>query len=434
MLVTTFKINDISHRQKDSNGYLIIKNNPIAKAGVFEYLESEVVVGGSSDKIVKVCRTFDDLVSKKDAFAKKPIILSHKWIGTDRNDVDGAVSDLVTENDPYLVADLIIYNPQLIKAIEDKKIVELSPGYECTFIEQEGVYNNEPYNYLQVLNNVNHIAVVNEGRSGKDLKILDFKNKGINMGKNIVFRKILDALKRIINDETPDELMAEIDRIKSIPDDEYEGGAEAKLEAIKELEAKLELVANDNQAKDKNVNDNIDKRELIREIMALGAKKPEDFAGGETEQIETISKLAEKLAYTKDKDSDNDKVKDIEPIPDTDDITIPVETLKELIDKVTDKKVSKYINKINDENKIIFDSYQAVKNVIGDFDYSGKDANDIYAFGYECITHEKLDKALDAKTAFLFASKNRVNTKKVIDTHTSNDKITFLSSMLDNIK
>ena len=31
-----------SKREKDSNGFLIVKDNPIAKAGVFDYLLSEV--------------------------------------------------------------------------------------------------------------------------------------------------------------------------------------------------------------------------------------------------------------------------------------------------------------------------------------------------------------------------------------------------------
>ena len=32
----------LSRRSKDENGFLIIKDNPIAKAGVFDYLLSEI--------------------------------------------------------------------------------------------------------------------------------------------------------------------------------------------------------------------------------------------------------------------------------------------------------------------------------------------------------------------------------------------------------
>lgn len=41
----------------------------------------------------------------------------------------------------------------------------------------------------------------------------------------------------------------------------------------------------------------MDKRELVREIMALAAKPVTEFEGGEEEKIDTIAKLAEKIAY-----------------------------------------------------------------------------------------------------------------------------------------
>lgn len=51
----------------------------------------------------------------------------------------------------------------------------------------------------------------------------------------------------------------------------------------------------------------MDKREAIREIMAISAKPVSEFAGGEEEKVETIAKLAEKLAY---KPSDTSKADD----------------------------------------------------------------------------------------------------------------------------
>lgn len=434
-------INDasISRRHKDANGYLIIQNNPIAKSGVFEYLESEVKIDGDANKIVKVYRPFDNLENIKNDFAKKPILYNHDWVGDGKNSVDGAIGDIITTNNPYLVADLIIYNPELIKVIENDTIKELSPGYNATFIEQKGIFNNEEYEYIQILENINHLAVVETGRSGSDLRILDNNKKRIkDMNKKTTLQKVIDSLKKIVKDETPDELLAEIKRIELIPDDDYEGGAEAKLKAIEELRAKLQLME-DEDKDDKVEDDDIDKRELIREIMALSAKKPSDFDGGENEQIETIAKLAEKLAYYKDNDKQisNAKQQDVDYInnDNDDNIEIPIKTFKELIEKVTDKAIDKKIKSINIENKKTFDSYQEVKNIIGDFDYSNKDANAIYSFGYEVITGEKLDKTLDAKTAFLFASKNKKQTKQVIDSNpVNNDKIDNLAMLLNNLK
>lgn len=50
----------------------------------------------------------------------------------------------------------------------------------------------------------------------------------------------------------------------------------------------------------------MDKREIIREIMAISAKPVSEFKGGEEEKVETVSKLAEKLAYKPSETGAND--------------------------------------------------------------------------------------------------------------------------------
>lgn len=50
----------------------------------------------------------------------------------------------------------------------------------------------------------------------------------------------------------------------------------------------------------------MDKREVIREIMAISAKPVSEFEGGEEEKVEAISKLAEKLAYNPSEAGAND--------------------------------------------------------------------------------------------------------------------------------
>ena len=82
-----------SKRSKDENGFLIIKDNPIAKAGVFDYLLSEIEsdVKEADDEIVRVCRTFDELKRVKDNFANKPIKFTHLWVGDENKQADGAI-------------------------------------------------------------------------------------------------------------------------------------------------------------------------------------------------------------------------------------------------------------------------------------------------------------------------------------------------------
>ena len=401
-----------SRRYKDTNGYLIIKDNPIIKSGVFQYLESEIIQDGDANKIVNVYRPFSSLSKIKDDFAKKPILYNHSWVGIDKNSVDGAIGDIITSNEPYLVADLIIYNPELISVIESDFIKELSPGYESTFEKSEGVFNGEQYSYIQTINSVNHLAIVEEGRSGKDLRILDSKNKGLYMNNNLI-KKVIDSLN--IKDEG---------------------------ENIKKEETIKEKITNDEVR---------DRREIIREIMAIASRDASSFEGGETEQIETIAKKAEELAYGQTKDNDmkhivkdaedleekkeTKETKEIKEDEDEEDKRMPIEVLKQIIEKVTDEAINKKIQSINVENKKIFDSYQLVKSEIGDFNYNDKSADEIFAFGYEMLTGEKLNKTLDARTAFLFASKNNTKTydTKTYDSDISDTKIKQLTELLNNL-
>ena len=241
------KINDatISHRYKDDNGFLIIKDNPIAKAGVFDYLLSEIVSQVSSDKdrIVKVCRTFDNLVENKDKFSNMPLKLGHYWVGKgDDTQVDGAILSSVRASEPYLIADLIIYNSEVIDKIESGEIIELSPAYEATFVSENGTYNGEPYEFLQLLNNVNHLAVVKEGRSGSDLRILDTNNKEL---KKMKFKeKVMDALKKVFDedlevvekkDEVSDDLTELANKILEVANSESDDKVSAIVEMIKSI-------------------------------------------------------------------------------------------------------------------------------------------------------------------------------------------------------
>lgn len=401
-------INDkaLSKRIKDDNGFLIIKDNPIAKAGVFEYLLSEIRgedLNDNDNRVVKVYRPFDDMVKIKDNFANKPIMLEHRMIGEGgENSADGAIGSIIkTKDDLYLIADLIIYNTDLIEKIERGEIVELSPAYKCSFKEQKGRYNGDDYEYIQTMDSVNHLAVVERGRSGKDLRIQDTKNK-------------LEVFKM----------------------------------NLKEFAKRLVKVADSCE----EVKDNdIDKRELVREIMAISAKPIEEFNGGEEEKVETIAKLAEKLAYAEDEDAeveakDNEteaeseakdeeaesEAKDNESEVKDSDLEDVINSISEIVAKEVAKQLKEIKEVENAEAKEVADSYQEVSSALGaSFDKGTMKARDIYKFGYECITGNVLDSALDSKTAFRMVSNTRKKASNVSvkDSNSKSDILEAINKM-----
>lgn len=407
----TFKTQDkdLSKRTKDDNGYLIIKDNPIAKAGVFEYLLSELKEGISEndDRVVKVYRPFDELVKIKDTFANKPIKFNHVWVGEEDNKADGAIGSIISvdKDNLMLKADLIIYNPDLINAIENDDIKELSPGYTGEEEEQAGRFNGEDYEFIQKVICVNHLAVVGRGRSGRDLKLQD-SLKLIKEYKEMK-KKFKDSFMKHIK--------------KYFDEDEV-----AKTQDEDEVEAKQD---NDTQVCDE------DKREIIREIMAVANKPADDFEGGEDERERTIAELAEKLAYNpseesktddedsvenkEDDDTEQDKTQDDELNSDNGDDISPSE-LAEAVAEVTEAIVEKKLNEFQDrqrkELKKISDTYAKVSDALGtSFDYRGMSVNDIYKFGYEALSGNTLSKGMDAMTAFTMASQSKRSQSKFND-------------------
>lgn len=90
-----------THRQKDEQGFLLIKDNPIAKSGVFEYLMSELNPSHEGkDELVKVFRPFETLAKSARSFANKPIKFRHAWVGVDgeAQTADGAIGSEIRED------------------------------------------------------------------------------------------------------------------------------------------------------------------------------------------------------------------------------------------------------------------------------------------------------------------------------------------------
>ena len=386
-----------SKREKDANGFLIIRDNPIAKAGVFDYLLSEVFsqVEKDKDRIVRVCREFENLKANKDLFAGKPIKWEHYWVGKEGETQtgDGAIFGEVRADEPYLKADLIIYNKDLIAKIEAGEVVELSPAYEANIEAIEGSYNGESYSYLQKLKEVNHLAVVEVGRSGSDLRIYDtLKEEIIKMKKkmklkdNGFIKKLIARLKD--EDTTQEDSSAEvIEKIVTIAGGE--GSDDEKLLSI------IETL-----------------KDFHNESEEVEAKEEED-ACKDSEEVEV-----------KEKDEGEAEPKE------GGEINLTAEELTELIEKVTDSKIKKLQDSMHEDSKKVAQAYKEVSSVLGTgFDFTNKNANDIYKFGYEMLSKQKLQDSMDAKTAFIAvsnvnsvskSSNVKTNDKKVSD---SNDKI-----------
>ena len=381
----TIKIADAStsKREKDANGFLIIRDNPIAKAGVFDYLLSEVSaekVDSDSDSIVRVCREFSDLCANKDTFLGKPIKDTHIWTGENgaENNASGAIYGDIREQEPYLVSDLIIYDPELIAKIESGEAVELSPAYEAELVKSSGTYDGEPYSYLQRLKCVNHLAVVETGRSGKDLRIQDSKG-AVAMEK----KKFMDTLTKLLFKDSDGEQK---------PEQKQMDGDKS------ELVAKIIAAANSSE---------LDEAAKAEAIMALAS----ELSGHEAMTDEDTEEKKSEDSEEEKKQEDEDEVVGEK------EISITPSELAEIIEKVTDSAVSKQIAKLKDsmanEAKAVSSAYSEVRDALGySFDYSGMSAQQIYKMGAEAMGVKVAD-GMDSLTAFKVASISKQSVKSV---------------------
>lgn len=256
----------------DHNDFWLIENNPLSKVGVFPYLGRQISPELEPDRIYQVLRPEDELSSPEtlESFKLIPLVDEHTMLGTkdgmqtaEEKGVHGVTGTNVQYKDGLITDDLKIFSETLKDEIKSGK-KDLSVGYYCRYDLTPGEYEGQHYDAIQRDVRVNHIALVDEGRMGKDVRVMD---------ERITF----DTLSEIL--------------------------LQQKENSMKTKKQKRRF------AQDADV----DKRELIREVMAIAAKPDEDFEGGEEEKIETIAKKLEQMSYNKSEAGANDE-DDIDPV------------------------------------------------------------------------------------------------------------------------
>lgn len=256
MLKDKFK-KTFDKKEIDKNEYWLIKNNPMTKIGVFPYLGSQISPELEPNKVYGVLRSKEELTRPETLKSLEliPLINEHTMIGnkegmTPAEDVgvEGVTGTNVQINKPFITNDLKIFSENLKQEIESGK-KDLSMGYRCRYELTPGEFEGQHYDAIQRDILYNHIALVDEGRMGSDVRVMD----------SFTFDSIKDLTKETTT-------MAE-----------------------------------------EKITQDTDKREIIREIMAIAAKPDTDFEGGEEEKIDTIAKKLETIAYTPSEAGNNDE-------------------------------------------------------------------------------------------------------------------------------
>jgi hypothetical protein len=324
-------------------GFLICRNVPIARIGDQDYLESELVAGGSPTKIVKVHRPESEVFSDATiaSFEGKPTTDDHP---IELIDADNATTYArghaqnvrrgSGEWSDYLVADLHIIDESLIDKIRNGKR-EVSCGYTVDYDD------NGDGTYTQRNIRGNHIAIVDQGRAGHSAAIMDSNTikqvttvtEGTTKMKKNIFAmlfghaaegKSADEISKMMLDSAEalnaeDEEPTATETPKEEPNAEDEDYSKKLFEAIDGINKRLDAVeAKLAEKEDPKAEDEDPVEEALKKIDAeeevREEKTPEEQEEAHVVPAEELDACGKDKSKSMDKDTLKKVLTDMKPI------------------------------------------------------------------------------------------------------------------------
>lgn len=419
-----FKVSNAgSHRKTDENGYLFVDQSPILKAGILEYYGSELIDGGEDDtikgrkidpkKIYKVYIPREELIKGADSFKLLPITNDHQWLGREGADAreyqEGTSGDTVAVKGDLLYVPLKFTGDEIIEDLESGDKEELSASYT----NELSWADNPDYDFVASDIKGNHIALVEKGRCGSDVRVLNQAMESKHMKT-----KVSNELKLVVD------------------------GKEINLEEFFKKDAPIDTDAKDDKAPvDEPVetdNESIDKRAVIDEIGGILKDK-----GLDDEIIRTVIAKAEKLAYdgSETTESDNEDPEEDEPVDEN--LDAPADDDEKLEngcksknedveideDEKDDDKVSlsaKVANAMAKRDNNLRRAYNAAAEALGEFNPFGMTERDMLVRALNHLGVSDIDKASTRELHAMLKvanSMNRVDGNFVYDGGAGSDTV-----------
>lgn len=275
-------VKDGSDRITDQNGFFEVKGNPISKVGVFPY-SGRSIGAEEPDRMYYVYRPAEELGSAEciESFKLVPFVDEHHMIGegampADQKGVHGVTGEDVYFEGDTLYSNIKVFSQSLANLIEGGKR-ELSLGYRCTYEFAPGEYNGVKYDAIQRNIRGNHLALVEEGRMGKEVAVLDsmvftFDAKEFTLENEI--EKVEDQGEEITLESLAQKIAALtsiIEKLKPMEEEEHgvsldeETAKDENMEEAKDEEAKAEA------PKAEGMDAAEIKKAVMKEIAAKGA-------------------------------------------------------------------------------------------------------------------------------------------------------------------
>lgn len=170
-----------TQRSITAQGYLLIKDCKLARAGVLEYKASHFQPHAFNDRapndMIRVYRSPEEVERAAAGFSGAPVTDNHpsQMLNTKNTKryQKGHVNGDVVVTDGVMVADLVITDSTTIQNIQNGK-EELSNGYFSQYDFTPGVSpEGDAYDAIQHSIRPNHVALVHQGRCGFECRVSD---------------------------------------------------------------------------------------------------------------------------------------------------------------------------------------------------------------------------------------------------------------------
>lgn len=297
-----------SARTYDLNGWFEVADNPISREGIFPYSGAQVG-HPDRDRIFRVYRPAEEL-SAPDALASfrlMPIIDDHTMLGEGHTPAeDVGVAGVIGENVKFdrgvMTANLKIFSKALAQKIKNGK-TELSCGYRCVYDFTPGVWNGQPYDVIQRQIRANHLALVDEGRMGPEVSILDQMTFTVDAKETTPvdeeLKKAMEAMAAKIA-----ELEAKIDGAAAkVGDEETPPAPEVKAEEVEDEETPPAEEVEDEDDKEKAAADEDGKTGMDAVMKAINklSKRVDKLASRPAMDEKTVMEVTAKKAALVDR-------------------------------------------------------------------------------------------------------------------------------------
>ena len=317
------------HMTESPEGFLICHSVPICRTGKQQYLPREI--GEKGDNLVDVYRKEDEVFkpAAMASFEGKPVTDDHppKEVTPSNygNYMKGTVQNVRRgkgEDADHVVCDLVIYDAGLINKIKHGKR-EVSCGYDCKYIDN----GDGTYSQADIIGN--HVAVVDSGRAGKSVSIKDSKpTKGGTRRMKGIWKRMFAAFAQDAEPEEVMEAAKAVDKACGRDSDEeliakekvdtHDEDMEMVMDAIHELNEKIEAIRNENAAhhaeEAQDSDEEIEEEEKLTGLDAVEAAIKERMSQDydPTEEEESVEVDPEEINEDSDEEMEEEEAEVIE--------------------------------------------------------------------------------------------------------------------------